>query len=64
MRKNICKWYGRQGVNIQNTLTAYTTQYQKNKQPNQKMGRRPEYTFFPKKTYGWPTDTWQGAQYH
>ena len=20
--------------------------------------------FFPKNTYGWPTDTWRGAQYH
>ena len=27
------------GVNVQNTPTAQTTQYQKHKQPNQKMGR-------------------------
>ena len=33
------------GVNVQNTPTAQTTQYQKHKQPNQKMGRRPKQTF-------------------
>ena len=31
-----CYW---QGVNFQNVQTAHTTQYQKNKQLNQKMGR-------------------------
>ena len=35
---NPCNW---QGVIIQNIQTAHTTQYQKNKQLNQKMGRRP-----------------------
>ena len=28
------------------------------------MSREPEYIFFPKKTYRWPTDTWKAAQYH
>ena len=42
MGENICKWCDLQGVNIQNIQTGHTTQYQKNKQPNQKMGRRPE----------------------
>ena len=40
MGENICKWHYQQGLNFQNTQTAHTTQYQKNKQPNQKMGRR------------------------
>ena len=40
--ENICKLCDQQGVNIQNIQTAHTTQYQKKKQPNQKMGRRPE----------------------
>ena len=38
--KNICKWCNWQEVNIQNIQTAHTTQYRKNKQPNQKIGRR------------------------
>ena len=40
--QNICKWCDQQGLNFQNTQTAYTTQPQKNKQPNRKMGRRPK----------------------
>ena len=40
MGENICKWYDRQGLNLQNIQTAHTTQQQKNKQPNQKMGRK------------------------
>ena len=37
MGESICKWYNRQGINIKNILTVVTW-YQKNKQPNQKMG--------------------------
>ena len=40
MGENICKWSNCQGVIFPNTLTAHTVQYQKTKQPNQKMGRR------------------------
>ena len=40
--ENICKWCDWQGLNFQNIQTAHTTQYQKNKQPNQKMGGRPK----------------------
>ena len=39
--ENICKQCNRQGINFQNIQTAHSTQ-QKNKQPNQKMGRRPK----------------------
>ena len=42
MGENICKLYDWQNVEIQNIKIAYTTQYQKNKQSNQKMGKRPE----------------------
>ena len=31
--------------NFQNIQAAHTTQYQKNKQPNQKVGKRPKQTF-------------------
>ena len=37
-----CDW---QGLNSQNIKTAHTTQPQKSKQPNQKMGRIPKQTF-------------------
>ena len=40
-----------QRINFQNIQAAHTTQYQKNKQPNQKGGKRPKETFPPKKTY-------------
>ena len=42
MVEDICKWCDWHGVNIQNIQTTHITQYQKNKQPNQKMGRKPE----------------------
>ena len=40
--ENICKQCDQQGVNIQNIQTAHTTQYWRNKQPSQKMDRRPK----------------------
>ena len=40
MRQNICKPSDQQGINLQNVQTAYAALYQKNKQCNQKMGRR------------------------
>ena len=39
MGKNICKWSNWQRINLQN---LHAVQYQKNKQPNPKMGRRPK----------------------
>ena len=36
-------------INFQNMQIAHTTQYQKNKQPNQKMGRRPKQTFLQRR---------------
>ena len=40
--ENICKWRDQQGINLQNIQTAHAAQYQKNKQPNQNLGRRPK----------------------
>ena len=34
-----------QRINFQNMQAAHTTQCQKNKQPNQKVGKRPKQTF-------------------
>ena len=43
MGENICKLSIRQRINLQNIQTAHGAQYiLKNKQPNQKMGRRPK----------------------
>ena len=36
--ENICKWNNWQRINLQNVLAAHETQYQKNKQLNQKNG--------------------------
>ena len=38
-----------QGRNLQNIQTAHAAQYPKNKQLNQKMGRRPKETFFQRR---------------
>ena len=35
--------------NLQNIQAAHTTQYQKNKQPNQKVGKRPKQTFLQRR---------------
>ena len=42
MGENIGKKINRQRINIQNIQAAHAAQYQKNKQPNPKMGRRPK----------------------
>ena len=42
MGENICKWSYWQSINLQNLQAAHAAQYQKNKQPNPKMGRRPK----------------------
>ena len=40
MGENNCKWSNWQRINLQNIQAIHSAQYQKNKQPNQKMGRR------------------------
>ena len=40
MGENICKQSNQQGINLQDRQTPPAAQYQKNKQANQKMGRR------------------------
>ena len=46
MGENTSKWNNWQRINYQNIQAAHTTQYQKNKQPNQKVGKRPIQTYF------------------
>ena len=38
--KNICKLSNRLVINLQNIQTAHAAQYEKDKQPNQKIGGR------------------------
>ena len=60
MGENNCKWNNWQRINLQNIQAA---QYQKNKQPDQKMGIRPKQTFLQRRhTDG--QDTWKDAQHH
>ena len=58
MGENICKWCDQQGVNIEDTQAAHTTQYEKNKQFHQNMSQRLD--IFPKKIYIWIT-AWKEA---
>ena len=63
MGENNSKWNNWQRINFQNIQVAHTTQYQKNKQPNQKVGKRPKQTFLQRRhTDG--LQTWKDAQYH
>ena len=45
MGENIFKRINGQRINLQNLQAAHAAQYQKNKQPNPKMSRRPKQTF-------------------
>ena len=48
MGENNSKWNDWQRINFQNIQAAHTTQHQKNKQPNQKVGNSPKETFLQK----------------
>ena len=63
MGENNSKWNNWQRINFQNIQAPHTTKYQKNKQPNQKVGKRPKH-ISSKKTYRWLTNTWKDAQHH
>ena len=49
MGENNSKLNNKQRINFQNIQAAHTTQYQKNKQPNQKVGKRPKQTFLQRR---------------
>ena len=49
MGENNSKWNDWQRINFQNIQADHTTQYQKNQQPNQKVGKRPKQTFLPRR---------------
>ena len=43
------KWKQLTKINFQNIQATHTTQYQRNKQPNQKVGKRPKQTFLQRR---------------
>ena len=49
MEQSVCKWGGQQRIEFQNVQAAHTIQYQKNKQPYQKLGKRPKQTFLQRR---------------
>ena len=49
MGENSSKGKNCQIINFQNIQAAHTTQYQKSKQPNQKVGKRPKQTFLQRR---------------
>ena len=56
-----------QRINLKNIQAAPASQFQKNKQPNQKMGQRTKQTFllFRRNVFfRWLTNTWKDAQHH
>ena len=62
MRENNSKCNNWQRINFQNIQAAHIAQYHRNKQPNQKVGKK--YTdISPKKTYRWLTNMWKDAQH-
>ena len=62
MGENNSKWNNWQRIHFHNIQAAHTTQYQKNKQPNQKVGKRPKQTFLQRR-HRWLTNTWKDAQH-
>ena len=62
MGEYISKWSKWQKINLKNIQATHAAQFQKNKQPNQKMGQRTKQTFL--QTYRWLTNTWKDAQHH
>ena len=49
MGGNNIKWKNGQRINFQNIQAAHTTQCQKSKQPNQKVGKRSKQTFLQRR---------------
>ena len=49
MGENICKQSKQQGINLWDTQTAHAQLTHKNKQPNQKRGRKSKQTFLQRR---------------
>ena len=56
-----CKWNKWQRINLKNAQAARVAQYQKNKQPNQKMGRTKQ-TFLQRRNPDGQKNTYKDAQ--
>jgi len=49
MEENNSKLNNRHRISFQNVQAAHTTQYQNNKQPNEKVGKIPKQTFLQRR---------------
>ena len=49
MGENYSKWNNQQRINFQNTQEVHATQYQKNKQPSQKVGKTSKQIFLQRR---------------
>ena len=49
IEENNSKWNNWQSINLQNIQAVHAAQYQKNKKPNQKVGKRPKQTFLQRR---------------
>ena len=49
MEENNSKWSNGQRINLKNIQATPTAQFQKNEQPNQKMGQRTKQTFLQRR---------------
>ena len=58
------KWNNSQKINFQNVQAAHTTQYHKDKQPNQKVEKWPKKKPFLQRKHTDGKQTWKDAQYH
>ena len=62
MGENNSKGSNWQRIHLKNMQAAPAAQYQKNKQPNQKMGQRTKQTFLQRRNRD--ENTWKDAQHH
>ena len=63
MGENNSKQNNWQSINLKTIQAIPSAQFQKNKQPNQKIGQRTKH-ISTKNTYIWLTNTWKDAQHH
>ena len=66
MGENNSKWSNWQIINLKIIQTAHAAQYQKSKQPNQKMGQRTKQTFLQEDIWlaKKKKKTWKNDQHH
>ena len=64
MGENNNKWNNWLKINLQNIQAFCAAWYQKNKQPSQKLGRRPKQTFLQRRHTDGYKKAWKDPQHH